>query len=70
MKAIEAITGLPPDLAADTQAVIDYLMTGKPINPEMAQRIRERGDHIREELFRKDCVLDIGVPAIHELRDE
>jgi hypothetical protein len=60
---------IPPELAADTQAVIDHLMTGKPLDPVVARRIRERGDLIREKIFREHGVLDIGVPAIRELRD-
>jgi hypothetical protein len=60
---------IPPELAADTQAVIDKLMTGKPLDPETYTRIRERADRIRDEIFEKHGLLDIGVPAIRELRD-
>ena len=70
MKTIEDIAGLAPDLAADTEAVIESMMTGKPLDPEIANRIRERGDRIREEILQKHGVLDIGVPAIRELRGE
>lgn len=61
--------GLPPEMEADTQAVIEHLTTGKPLDPDVAQRIPERGQHLREEVFQKHGVLDIGVPAIRELRD-
>jgi hypothetical protein len=61
---------LPPDVAADMQAVIDSLTTGKPLDPETARRIRERGERITAELRQKYGVLDIGVPAIRELRGE
>jgi hypothetical protein len=60
---------IPPELAADTQAVIDHLMTGKPLDPEIYARLRERADRIRDEIFQKHGLLDIGVPAIRELRD-
>jgi hypothetical protein len=60
---------IPPELAADTQAVIEKLMTGKPLDPETYARIRERADRIRDEVFRRHGLLDIGVPAIRELRD-
>jgi hypothetical protein len=63
-------TALPPDLEADTKAVIDSMMTGKPLDAEIAKRIRDRGDRIREEIRQKHGVLDIGVPAIRELRGE
>jgi hypothetical protein len=61
--------GLPPEMEADTQAVIERMTTGKPLDPDVAQRIRERGQRLREEVFQKHGVLDIGVPAIRELRD-
>ena len=60
---------IPAELEADTQAVIDKLMTGKPLDPETHRRIRERADRIRDEVFRKHGLLDIGVPAIRALRD-
>ena len=44
-------------------------MARKPLDPEVARRIRERGDRIREQILREHGVLDIGVPAIRELRD-
>ncbi|MBY0522199.1 MAG: hypothetical protein K2R98_02305 [Gemmataceae bacterium] len=69
MKTMEPIPDLPADLAADTQAILDKLMTGKVVDPEVARRIRERGDRIREAILQKHGVLDIGVPAIRELRD-
>ena len=61
-------TDLPAELEADTKAVLELMMTGKPLDPAAAQRIRARGDRIREETFQKHGLLDIGVPAIRELR--
>ncbi len=55
---------------ADTQAVLEHAMTGKPLDPEAARRIHERAEKAREEIFRQHGVLDIGVPAIRELRGE
>ena len=55
---------------ADTQTVLDHFATGKPLDPEVAKRVRERGRRIREEVYRKHGLLDIGVPAIRELRGE
>ena len=62
-------TDLPPDLQEDTKAILDHL-AGKPLDPAVARRIRERGDRIREQVRREHGILDIGVPAIRELRDE
>jgi len=70
MDTTEDINGLPPDLAADTQAILDHLTSNKLLDPEVARRIRERGNRIREEILQKHGVLDIGVPAIRELRGE
>jgi hypothetical protein len=60
---------IPPELAADTQAVIDKLMTGKPLDPETYARIRERGERITEEVRRKHGILNIAVDLIREARD-
>jgi hypothetical protein len=39
-------------------------------DPEAAKKAREETDRVREEIFRKHGILDIGTPAIRELRDE
>jgi hypothetical protein len=39
-------------------------------DPEMMRRACERMDRMREEVRKKHGILDIGVPAIRELRDE
>lgn len=67
----------PPTLPAapryeddpDTKAIIEKLMTGKPLDPEVYWRIRREGERIREEIFRTHGLLDVGVPAIRALRD-
>jgi hypothetical protein len=69
MDTADISADLPPDLRADTDALLTHLTTGRPLDPEVARRIRERGDRIREEVFQKHGLLDIGVPAIRELRD-
>jgi hypothetical protein len=60
---------IPPELASDTQAVLEKLATGKPLDPDTARRLREQADRIRDDIFRKYGLVDIGVPAIRELRD-
>jgi hypothetical protein len=60
---------IPPELEADTQAVLDKLATGRPLDPEVRVRIHRAAARVHEELVRKYGVLDIGVPAIPELRD-
>jgi len=60
---------ISPDLRADTQAVIDHLISGTRLDPEIARRVRACADRIREEIRQKHGLLDIGVPALRELRD-
>lgn len=55
---------------ADTQAVLDHVLTGKPLNPEVARRIHERADRVRQAILQNHGVVDIGVPAIRALRGE
>ncbi|MBL8796315.1 MAG: hypothetical protein JNM56_20615 [Planctomycetia bacterium] len=62
--------GIPPELEADTQAVLERLMTGQSLPPQTARRIHERAEKIRQDVLQKHGVLDIGVPAIRELRGE
>ncbi len=41
MDATETTT-IPPDVMADAQLVADCVAAGKPVPPEVAQRVRER----------------------------
>ena len=58
-----------PESLADEEAVMASFVTGMPLDPEVAKRVRDRGRQIREEIYRQHGLLDIGVPAIRELRD-
>ena len=60
---------IPPELEADTQAVIEKLMTGNPLDPETYQRIRERSERVTAEVLRKHGVLNIAVDLVRETRD-
>lgn len=62
-------TGIPLHLKEDTDAILAFL-AGQPLDPNIARRIRERGDRIREQILREHGVVEIGVSAIRELRDE
>lgn len=59
-----------PEVLADEKAVMASFVSGKPLDPEVAKQVRDRGRQIREEIFRQHGLLDIGVPAIRELRGE
>jgi hypothetical protein len=58
------------DLEADARAVIEHAVTGKPLDPEIARRVRERSERATEELRRKYGTLDVAVDLIRETRDE
>jgi hypothetical protein len=60
---------IAPDVFADGEAVVDAVVAGKRLDPAIARRVRERAAQITEEIRRTQGVLDIGVPAIRELRD-
>jgi hypothetical protein len=57
------------EVIADSEAVVDHIVSGKPLDPEVVRRVRERAAKITEEIRRTHGVLDIGVAAIRELRD-
>jgi succinate dehydrogenase/fumarate reductase flavoprotein subunit len=60
---------LPAELLAEMQQAAVKAMT--PIrDPEAMKKACERMDRMREEIKKKHGILDIGVPAIRELRDE
>ena len=67
-KSIPAATD--PEVDADEEAVIDSFLTGKPLASEVPRRVHERAQKIRERVFRQNGLVDIGVPAIRELRGE
>lgn len=64
------IAATEPITDADAAAVMAHYLTGKPVDPEVARRVRERAQEIREEAYRKHGLVDIAVPAIRELRGE
>jgi hypothetical protein len=60
---------VPPELLARMQDAADRAVK-RIRDPELVKRARENMDRIREEIRKEHGVLDIGVPAIRELRDE
>jgi hypothetical protein len=61
-------SGIPPELLAEMEAAVRAAMS-RTRDPEAMRKACDEMDRIREEIFRKHGVLDIGVPAIRELRD-
>jgi hypothetical protein len=61
--------GIPADVMAELQYAAQLAASGRK-DPAFARRIAEEAARIREEVKREYGLLDIGVPAIRELRDE
>jgi hypothetical protein len=63
-------TAISSDVIADAQFVAECIAAGRPIPPEVARRIHEEAAKITARLRQQYGTLDIGVPAIRELRGE
>lgn len=72
MKGMETTAkwGIPNNAAADARALIDQLVSGKPQDPSLVQRVRAEASRITEEIRRRHGSLDIGVSLIRELRGD
>jgi hypothetical protein len=55
---------------ADLDAVLNSARTGKPLDPEVERRVRDRAEKIRQEVLLKHGVLNIAVDLVREGRDE
>jgi len=62
-------SAITPELEAEFQAAVRQAMSSTR-DPEAMRRAAERMDRMREETYRRHGLLDIGVPAIRELRGE
>jgi hypothetical protein len=54
--------------AADMKAVMEYVITRKPLDPEVARRVRERAEQLTEQLRAKYGEMNIAVDLIREIR--
>ena len=61
-------TGIPPDVLADLEYAAQLAASGRK-DPAFAERVAAEAASIREEVKRQHGLLDIGTPAIRELRD-
>ena len=61
-------TAIPPALMAELQAAADRAARGVR-DPEAMRQASADMDRIREEIRQRHGVLDIGGPAIRDLRD-
>jgi hypothetical protein len=63
-------SGIPQDVLDDMQAVADAAATGRPVDPEVARRVRERSDKVQEQLRNRYGLREIAVDLIRECREE
>lgn len=59
-----------PETDADARAIIEHVMTGKPLDPEIYRRVRAEAERATEEMRRRYGVVEIAVDLIREGRDE
>ena len=69
MATIDPTRWIPPELVSEFDDAVRRAMAGIR-DPEAMDRACERMDRMREEVFKRNGILDIGVPAIRELRDQ
>jgi hypothetical protein len=69
MARTESIPELPSDVRLMLDEAIRHAMTGEG-DPAILQRIHDEAEKIKREVFEKHGLLDIGTPAIRDLRDE
>ena len=61
---------VPPEVAADCDAVIEHMISRKPLDPAVYRRVRERSERVTEEILQTHGLLDMAADLIRETRDE
>ncbi len=64
------LSGIPPDVLRDMQAVAKAVAAGRPVDPQVARRVRERSEQVQEQLLRQFGVREIAVDLIRQCREE
>jgi hypothetical protein len=62
--------GCPADALADARLIAECVAAGRPIPAEVARRVRDEAARITARLRQEYGTLDIGVPAIRDLRGQ
>ena len=68
MDQLEESGPITPEIMAELQAAIERAMKGIR-DPEAMRIACERMDRMREEVYRRNGLLDFAVPTIRALRD-
>jgi hypothetical protein len=66
--AVRPESSIPPDIMADLEEAARYAASGVR-DAEVMRQACERMDRTREAIRARHGILDIGGPAIRELRD-
>ena len=51
-------TGIDPQEEADVEAVLRHAFHGEPLDPNVARRVHERAEKIRQETFERIGYID------------
>ena len=70
MRSTESQPGIPSDVMADGNLIVECIMAGRPVPPEVIRRVDQRANAITERLRQEFGVVDVGGRAIRELRGE
>ena len=57
------------ELLADVQTVLQQFAAGKPVDPEVARRVRERSRQASEATRQRLGVLNVAAELIREVRN-
>ena len=68
MATVDKPSATPSEIMAELQKAAEDAAKGIR-DPEKMRKACERMNRMREETYRKHGLLDIGAPAIRELRD-
>ena len=69
MKTVEDVTPVNAQETSDQDAVLQHLMAGTPVPGDVARRVEERANGIRERVRRAQGEVDIE-RLLHDARDE
>ena len=66
----DVVNAADPIELADSQAVIEHLLRGGPLDPDVRRRVQERAAQITERLRGTYGTLDIAVDLVRQVREE
>lgn len=58
------------DIQADLEEVLLAAFEKRPVDPEVARRVRERSEKLREEIRNRHGTLDVAVELVREARND